>query len=73
MVGAWTYALAVNFVPSYRVIADKIGDSAVGIKHAPDEEKAVHDTSGKRKHRVKQLLRSARKFELNMKGYVLDK
>lgn len=41
MVGAWTYALAVNFVPSYRVIADKIGGGAVGIKHAPDEEKAV--------------------------------
>lgn len=43
MVGAWTYALAVNFVPSYRDTADKIGDSVVGIKHAPDEEKAVHD------------------------------
>jgi hypothetical protein len=43
MVGSWTYALAVNFVPSYRVIADKIGDSVVGIKQAPDEEKAVHD------------------------------
>ena len=43
MVGAWTYAFAANFVPSYRDTADKIGESAVVIKHAPDEEKAVHD------------------------------
>ena len=71
MVGAWTYALAVNFVPSYRVIADKIGDSAVGIKHAPDEEKAVHDDEWGEKAPGEAVV--GRKFELNMKGYVLDK
>ena len=43
MVGSWTYALTINFVPSYRDTAGKIEDSVVGIKHAPNEEKAVHD------------------------------
>lgn len=31
MVAAWTYAVAVNFVPSYRDTADKTGDSQIGI------------------------------------------
>lgn len=44
MVFAWTYAVAVNFVPSYRDPADKIGDSKVGIENANpkgDEEAGV--------------------------------
>lgn len=69
MVGACTYALAVNFVPSYHVIADKIGD--VGIKHAPDEEKAVHDDEWEEKAPGEAVVE--RKFKLNMKGYVLNK
>ena len=49
MVGAWTYALCVNFVPAYRDPADKIGASDIGIENAgvksdeeaaPDGEKA---------------------------------
>lgn len=31
MIGAWTYAVTVNFVPSYRDPADKIGQSDIGI------------------------------------------
>ncbi|KAL4956977.1 major facilitator superfamily domain-containing protein [Aspergillus filifer] len=31
MVLAWTYAVAVNFVPSYRETVDKVGDSTVGL------------------------------------------
>lgn len=32
MVAAWTYAVAVNFVPAYRNPADKIGASAIGVE-----------------------------------------
>lgn len=38
MIGAWTYAVAVNFVPSYRDPADKIGESTIGIVD-PDVKK----------------------------------
>lgn len=31
-VAAWTYALAVNFVPGYRNPADKIGAATIGIE-----------------------------------------
>ena len=45
MVFAWSYAVAVNFVPAYRNPADKIGDSKVGIENVGgvknDEEAAV--------------------------------
>ncbi|KAL8627217.1 hypothetical protein Q9189_007092 [Teloschistes chrysophthalmus] len=37
MVAAWTYALAVNFVPSYRDPADQIGAATIGIENAGDE------------------------------------
>ena len=43
MVAAWTYAVAVNFVPSYRDTADKTGDSRIGITNdtKADEEYAA--------------------------------
>lgn len=50
MVFAWSYAIAVNFVPSYRDPADKIGASRVGIDNANpkiDEEVGVTGDSGK--------------------------
>lgn len=31
MIAAWTYALAVNFVPAYRNPADKIGAATIGL------------------------------------------
>lgn len=31
MVLAWTYAIAVNFVPAYRDTVDKVGESSVGL------------------------------------------
>ncbi|RHZ62654.1 putative l-fucose permease [Aspergillus thermomutatus] len=31
MVIAWTYAVAVNFVPAYRDTMDKVGDSQIGL------------------------------------------
>ena len=37
MVAAWSYALCVNFVPSYRNPADQIGAGMIGIR---DEERA---------------------------------
>lgn len=37
MVVAWTYALAVNFIPSYRDPADRIGAATIGIENAGDE------------------------------------
>jgi FHS family L-fucose permease-like MFS transporter len=33
MVVAWTYAVAVNFSPSYRVTVDKIGESTIGLQN----------------------------------------
>jgi MFS transporter, FHS family, L-fucose permease len=39
-VGAWTYALAVNFVPSYVIPADKFHTTEIGLVGAADEEKA---------------------------------
>jgi FHS family L-fucose permease-like MFS transporter len=40
MVVAWTYAVAVNFVPSYVSTVDKVGESTVGIEgpKSKDEE-----------------------------------
>ncbi|GKZ85347.1 hypothetical protein AnigIFM56816_011118 [Aspergillus niger] len=32
MVVAWTYALAVNFVPAYRDTVDKVGESEIGLR-----------------------------------------
>ncbi|KAL8835907.1 MAG: hypothetical protein Q9170_003134 [Blastenia crenularia] len=44
MVAAWTYALAVNFVPQYRDPADKIGVSTLGVA---DEGEVSRTSSGK--------------------------
>lgn len=42
MVIAWTYAIAVNFVPSYTNTVDKIGESDVGIdSQSTKDEEAV--------------------------------
>ncbi|KAJ5709918.1 hypothetical protein N7493_009510 [Penicillium malachiteum] len=39
MVVAWTYAVAVNFVPEYRNTVDKIGESTVGFQDGDKGEK----------------------------------
>lgn len=43
MVVAWTYAVAVNFVPSYARTVDKVGESTVGLQNESikDEEAVV--------------------------------
>lgn len=41
MVAAYTYALAVNFVPAYRDPADKIGQSEIGIVNKKGDEEAA--------------------------------
>lgn len=42
MVVAWTYAVAVNFSPTYRDTVDKVGESTVGLQdETVDEEKVV--------------------------------
>lgn len=43
MVVAWTYAVAVNFSPSYRDTVDKVGESTVGLQESNDEEKVVEE------------------------------
>lgn len=49
MVAAETYAVAVNFVPAYRIPADQIGASTVGLQSAErtlDIEKSVDARTG---------------------------
>lgn len=50
MVASLTYALCVNFVAYYRVPADLVGDSSIGITNTAgsnsDEEKNVQATDG---------------------------
>jgi MFS transporter, FHS family, L-fucose permease len=45
-VGAWTYALAVNFVPKYREVTDKFSTTKVGLVEgqANDEERAAESS-----------------------------
>ncbi|KAL5337011.1 major facilitator superfamily domain-containing protein [Aspergillus crustosus] len=38
MVVAWTYAVAVNFVPAYRETVDKVGESEIGLQQGTDVE-----------------------------------
>lgn len=38
MVVAWTYAVAVNFIPAYRNPADKIGAATIGLDDPAAEE-----------------------------------
>ncbi|KAJ5406917.1 hypothetical protein N7465_008201 [Penicillium sp. CMV-2018d] len=59
MVVAWTYAIAVNFVPSYTNTVDKIGESDVGIdsQSTKDEEAvmgshAIDETFGEKHQAV---------------------
>lgn len=50
MVAALTYAIAVNFVPYYRIPADLVGESQIGITNTTssnsDEEKNVQVRDG---------------------------
>ena len=47
MVVAWTYAVAVNFVPAYKNTVDKIGESDVGLEsRSTKDEEAVMDSHG---------------------------
>jgi MFS transporter, FHS family, L-fucose permease len=50
-IAAWTYSLAVNFVPSYRIPADKFSTTAVGIENLEhivqeEEQEKSGDESG---------------------------
>jgi FHS family L-fucose permease-like MFS transporter len=46
MVVAWTYAIAVNYVPSYKLTVDKVGESTLGLQNqnVKDEEAVVGTT-----------------------------
>lgn len=48
MVAAFTYAIAVNFVPYYRDPADKIGESSIGIVENKKDEEAANQTMGEK-------------------------
>lgn len=60
MVVAWTYAIAVNFVPSYTDTVDRIGGSDVGLEsqNIKDEEAVMdsHDIDDE-KHQAVHLER----------------
>lgn len=43
MVAALSYALCVNFIPSYRIPADQIGDSSIGLTSPPQEKNPDSD------------------------------
>ena len=45
MIAAWTYAICVNFVPSYRSPADKIGAATIGLDNK-DRKEASRDGDG---------------------------
>ena len=49
-VSAWTYALCVNFVPSYRDPADKFSTTQVGIEDLgrKEDEESGSPVSGER-------------------------
>jgi FHS family L-fucose permease-like MFS transporter len=58
MAVAWTYAVAVNFVPSYREPADALGNSDIGMGReervgsvGTDEEKGSVNGNGYAEHR----------------------
>ena len=39
-VAAWSYALAVNFVPAYRIPADKFSTAAIGVENVRKDEES---------------------------------
>lgn len=47
-VAAWTYALCVNFVPSYRIPVDSLGAAKIGVENvgASDEENSPERKEG---------------------------
>ncbi|KAJ5550647.1 Major facilitator superfamily domain general substrate transporter [Penicillium sp. DV-2018c] len=45
MVVAWTYAVAVNFVPAYVITVDKVGTSTVGLENHVEDEEACSETT----------------------------
>ncbi|KAI7277268.1 MFS general substrate transporter [Hortaea werneckii] len=46
-IAAWTYAICVNFVPAYRIPADRLGETKIGVEDAAagihDEENMKND------------------------------
>lgn len=56
MVAAWSYAVAVNFVPAYRDPADKTGAATIGIENADCE-------AGKRNETREEVSKGARLSE----------
>jgi FHS family L-fucose permease-like MFS transporter len=58
MVVAWTYAVAVNFVPAYTITVDKVGESTVGLEsHNVKDEEAVVETTHEEKHQATHVER----------------
>ncbi|GAB1737538.1 hypothetical protein NU219Hw_g1848t1 [Hortaea werneckii] len=39
-IAAWTYAICVNFVPAYRIPADRLGETKIGVE---DAAAGIHD------------------------------
>jgi len=40
-IAAWSYALAVNFVPAYKDPVDKIGAAKIGLTNVPNDEEGA--------------------------------
>ena len=47
-VAAWTYSLAVNFVPAYRIPADKFGETKIGIENVGQDEEWGSQSAGEK-------------------------
>lgn len=45
---AWSYSLAVNFVPAYRIPADKFGETKIGIENAGRDEESGSQSPGEK-------------------------
>lgn len=49
MVVAWTYCVAVNWVPAYRDTVDKVGESTVGLQdESSKDEEAIVGAAGEK-------------------------
>lgn len=53
-VAAYTYAVAVNFVPSYRDPADMVGDSDLGLERRSSDEESAEDQKEKAQEEIRK-------------------
>ena len=58
-IAAWSYALAVNFVESYRTPADRLGEAKIGVVNVPKDEETLQEAvTGQREKSGVELMES---------------